>query len=325
MSESQRDEFSEKTRRVLGQRAAYRCSSPTCRAQTVFPHADGAKSVLTGVAAHICAAAPGGPRYDPSQSQEDRKSAANGIWLCHSCSDRVDKDPRTFPADMLREWKSGHEAWVAGQEIVPAIPAVRLVTLPGLLLPLTGDGAVDSTLADAARDHVLDITAGSRHQIENLILRGQFPESVVIAKCLKAPVGVAVNVAEERTQLVVIQASGGGRVEQHGTPHSTNIVRIEIERLGPGGPVQVALRTALGIADQGMRRAQMLIGSAGALFFFFEGSFVYSDGDQYYERHFVYPIEMPAERSYIIARAEEPGEHKLFVGWFHGQPTTLTA
>jgi hypothetical protein len=35
-----------------------------------------------GVAAHITAAAPNGPRYDPSLTSAQRRRHLNGIWLC---------------------------------------------------------------------------------------------------------------------------------------------------------------------------------------------------------------------------------------------------
>ena len=64
-----------------------------------------------GVAAHITAAAPGGPRYDPSLSPDQRADATNGIWLCQNCAKLVDNDPVQFGADLLRKWKSQAEAY----------------------------------------------------------------------------------------------------------------------------------------------------------------------------------------------------------------------
>jgi hypothetical protein len=62
-----------------------------------------------GVACHIRAAAPGGPRYDPSQTTEQRSSIDNGIWLCPTCGALVDKDEVRFPAALLREWRQAAE------------------------------------------------------------------------------------------------------------------------------------------------------------------------------------------------------------------------
>jgi hypothetical protein len=69
-----------------------------------------------GVAAHITAAAPGGPRFDPNLSDKERASATNGIWLCQNCAKLVDSDVARFSALALRGWKLGAE-WDAKQRI----------------------------------------------------------------------------------------------------------------------------------------------------------------------------------------------------------------
>ena len=59
-----RDDFSEKTKRLAAGRVGYRCSCPTCDAVTIGSSMESTlKTSLTGQAAHICAAAPGGKRY----------------------------------------------------------------------------------------------------------------------------------------------------------------------------------------------------------------------------------------------------------------------
>lgn len=58
-----------------------------------------------GVASHIAAASPGGPRYDAAMSSADRKAAGNGIWLCQNCGKLIDSDVKGHPIDLLREWK----------------------------------------------------------------------------------------------------------------------------------------------------------------------------------------------------------------------------
>lgn len=103
-----RDDFTPRVRKVLAERVAVRCSG--CEQTTSGPNSDPEKSVNIGVAAHITAAAPGGPRYDASLSREERKSAENGIWLCQSCAKLIDNDPERYPVEVLREWKRGAEA-----------------------------------------------------------------------------------------------------------------------------------------------------------------------------------------------------------------------
>jgi hypothetical protein len=108
-----RDEFSEATKRTLATRAAHFCSNPHCLKLTSGPHSDDLKSLTTGHAAHIHAAAPKGPRYDPNQTPQQRKAISNGLWLCRECGDIVDKDNSPHPASLLKQWKQDHEALIA--------------------------------------------------------------------------------------------------------------------------------------------------------------------------------------------------------------------
>jgi hypothetical protein len=108
------NDFPSKIMTRLAERAAYLCSNPSCRIITIGPcTTDLAASTKIGVAAHICAASPGGPRYDMSQSLTQRKGIENGIWLCASCSTLIDKNQGSdYPAANLRRWKSDHETLV---------------------------------------------------------------------------------------------------------------------------------------------------------------------------------------------------------------------
>ena len=105
-----RDNFKKTVIEDLAKRVAYLCSNPDCLAQTVGPKSDVQGAVLIGEAAHITAASPGGPRYDPSMNSDERASFSNGIWLCRSCAARVDRDVTVFPTAKLRQWKKQAEA-----------------------------------------------------------------------------------------------------------------------------------------------------------------------------------------------------------------------
>lgn len=105
-----RDDFSKEKTRTIAEIAAYMCSNPECLLLTSGPHSDKSKSLKNGVAAHILAASPGGPRYSYRQTKAERGSVENGIWLCHNCSDLVDKDPSRYTVKILQEWKRKH--WI---------------------------------------------------------------------------------------------------------------------------------------------------------------------------------------------------------------------
>ena len=104
-----RDDFSQDTKWVLAHRANLICSNPHCEATTGGAQDDPSKALNIGVAAHMTAASPGGERYNPTLSPEQRSSATNGIWLCQNCAKLVDNDPAVYPAELLQAWKTMRE------------------------------------------------------------------------------------------------------------------------------------------------------------------------------------------------------------------------
>ena len=100
-----RDEFSDAIKRTLSARVGHQCSNPDCRAATSGPQVDNAKALNLGVAAHIAAAATGGPRYDRALTPAERAGIGNGIWLCQNCAKLIDNDPARYPADVIAAWK----------------------------------------------------------------------------------------------------------------------------------------------------------------------------------------------------------------------------
>ena len=100
-----RDNFSRKTIDTLAQRVGFLCSNPACKAHTVGPNSQPNKATRIGKAAHISAAALGGPRYNQTLSASQRSDINNGIWLCSNCSDLVDKDEYKYPVEVLSAWK----------------------------------------------------------------------------------------------------------------------------------------------------------------------------------------------------------------------------
>src|SRR5436309_1835418 len=105
-----RDDFPLSVKRILAERVNYLCSQPDCRAQTTGPHTKADKRVNVGVAAHITAASPDGPRYDSTLTEVQRRSAENGIWMCQTHGTLVDADEEHFAVELLRKWKAQAEA-----------------------------------------------------------------------------------------------------------------------------------------------------------------------------------------------------------------------
>lgn len=104
-----RDNFPRKLAETLAKRVAFHCSNPACRKKTSGPHTEPEKALNIGVAAHITAASPGGPRYDSLLTSAQRKASKNAIWLCQDCAKLIDNDEARFPTDLLIQWKEEAE------------------------------------------------------------------------------------------------------------------------------------------------------------------------------------------------------------------------
>ncbi len=126
-----RDEFPPDVKRTLAGRAGHKCS--VWYKSTSGPAGDSPVALSDGIAAHITAASRKGPRFDASLSQEQRRSAKNGIWACTQHGREIDADKSAFSADVLRGLKSIREDAAArelqaGSEIVDQ--SAKLVEFP---------------------------------------------------------------------------------------------------------------------------------------------------------------------------------------------------
>jgi len=126
-----RDEFAARTKQILGGRAGWRCSNPDCRASTSGPTVDPLHVSNVGVAAHITAAASGGPRFDPRLHPFQRLAVANGIWLCSICAKMVDDDPDRYDSATLRYWREDAETLADYEKGMPklAVHPVRFASI----------------------------------------------------------------------------------------------------------------------------------------------------------------------------------------------------
>lgn len=150
---TQRDNFTALTKALLAKRVGYLCSHPECRRPTVGPARGDEGSVNLGEAAHITAAAAGGPRYDASLSRDERRNYPNGIWMCGVHASQIDFDDKHFTVDLLRNWKRAAEtaafdALTSGKAIAPPT-VVKLDLEPELLerLGLSKDEDIEALTA----------------------------------------------------------------------------------------------------------------------------------------------------------------------------------
>ena len=95
-----RDDFSPNVRQTLAARAGHKCS--VCRKTTSGPGDTADAALSDGIAAHITAASPKGPRFDPSLSAEARGGPENGIWVCTQHGREIDAATSTFSVEVLR-------------------------------------------------------------------------------------------------------------------------------------------------------------------------------------------------------------------------------
>lgn len=125
-----RDEFSPATKRAIERQARGHCSNPVCRRLTHAATSDGAGEINIGQASHICAAAPGGPRYDAQMTSEERAAADNGIWLCDVHGRAVDAKDSKFTVEELRSWKrqTNEDSWRSLMHNVPYGPGMQAFT-----------------------------------------------------------------------------------------------------------------------------------------------------------------------------------------------------
>ena len=120
MSSSNRDNFNPSTRKIMAERVGWKCSFPSCGINTVGPNSDSnTKSINNGIAAHICAAAPNGSRYNKDMSRNERRDISNGIWLCRHHANLIDADDSEYSPETLRAWKMAAENRAAESLRVP--------------------------------------------------------------------------------------------------------------------------------------------------------------------------------------------------------------
>ena len=121
-SGSRRDNFPAKIRHQIEKKSGYRCSNPACRKMLIGPSEDFKEITYLGIVSHICAASPGGPRYDPSMTPEERADEENGLLLCRYCAALVDVDERSYSVDLLRSWKMQAYQSALNMLMAPASP-----------------------------------------------------------------------------------------------------------------------------------------------------------------------------------------------------------
>jgi len=90
--------------RALFAKSGNRCAFAGCN-NVLIKHDD----LYVGEIAHIEAAESGGPRYNPKQTDDERRSYDNLMLLCHEHHVEIDDDASRYNPQVLRNIKRAHE------------------------------------------------------------------------------------------------------------------------------------------------------------------------------------------------------------------------
>lgn len=94
------------------------CSIPNCHAD-LFPFFESGKITNIEELAHIIGQKKKGPRGDNPLSLTERDEFENIFLLCPTCHTIIDKNPKLYPDDTLKQWKANHEKSIANIFQVP--------------------------------------------------------------------------------------------------------------------------------------------------------------------------------------------------------------
>lgn len=103
MEKVRRKEPTKDTLRELYLKSGNRCAFPGCE-KTILND----KGNVVGQICHIEAAMPGGERFNPNQTNEERRQASNLLLLCYEHHIETD-DVEAFPVERMQSIKKAHE------------------------------------------------------------------------------------------------------------------------------------------------------------------------------------------------------------------------
>lgn len=127
------------------------CAFPGCNHPIITE--DG---TYVGELCHICAAEEGGERFDPTQSNEDRRQFENLLLLCHD-HHVLTNDVVEYPVERMRNIKADHESsFTLGLASMMESVSVQITN------------STFSFVARAVKHHVLVVEAAEQWGLERL-------------------------------------------------------------------------------------------------------------------------------------------------------------
>jgi hypothetical protein len=193
--------------------------------------------VDVGKAGHICAASPGGPRYDPSQTKEERRSQSNGIWLCSNHHDLIDLDPDKYTVDLLKQWKLRTETECLRKLVTSPVPERWGAELDLFSLSQKPDERLIRAKMDLARCAAADLQR-FRH------LSSWPIHSVKLRLALLEEGGSRSDTNFEQLAFALKTFNEFHLVSSAGTGKTTTLLQIAGALLEQGGPIPLFLPLA---------------------------------------------------------------------------------
>ena len=144
-----------------------------CRAFLTAHAADPEPAVVLGEECHIVSPRPGGPRY---RTHDSPPAYDNLILLCPSDHETVDKQPRHYTEERLREIKRQHELWVRSLPGAPQVRIRRDASRDSPIVRLAESGS--HLLAAAGGAHAAEVVTPEVADTAEADLVGGFVQSV---------------------------------------------------------------------------------------------------------------------------------------------------
>ena len=118
-----RRKLKQSTVKILYALSGNRCAHPGCQNRLITPETEQSDAAVVNHICHIYARSDGGPRNNPGLNEEERDSYDNLILLCAHHHAIVDKQPESYTAEILKQWKREHEAKLEDRMHSNIIPA----------------------------------------------------------------------------------------------------------------------------------------------------------------------------------------------------------
>ncbi len=128
------------------------CSFPGCPVRGLARATELDDAAVIAEVAHIHSYEDDGPRADLALSLKERNRYPNLLSLCPTHHTLVDKQPKSYPAEMLRRWKKDtEERVVVGlRNTMPQITFVELKQITASLITHSGPVSLDFTVIPPA-------------------------------------------------------------------------------------------------------------------------------------------------------------------------------